>query len=233
MEYKYGPTEYAGQELEQWMESANAPGCQIARIDLTWADISTIDWSATYSQGALPSEFLPYISELNLPADTGPDNVTSSPYRCVMVRKTAMRLRECLRWIGHVGPGVIFLDVLSRTVDSPVYVNEVTKAIYEREFDLRALRYVFVTCVLNPNTADAFKAICQSNRLENNGSKKLTWEASSSEFRVLLGTRIGKSVGRFVLGAYGQGVKRIARIAVYPDPFVESFDMRFDIEDVV
>ncbi|KAJ5287094.1 hypothetical protein N7478_002780 [Penicillium angulare] len=220
MEYKYGANEYEGQELEQWMGSANAPGSSDTRlVNKLQSEI-------------IPIDFVNYVSELGLPADTVALDVAHSPYRTVMVRKTA-RGEDIVKWVGQIGQGVIFMDVIARKNASPVYISDLTKAIYEREFDLGALRYVFASCVMNFNTVDIVMAICRSNGLGNRLTANQTWEASSSGYRALLGSKVGKSVGRFVLGAYGQGVKRIARIAVYATVVAGDFDLRFDIEDVV
>jgi hypothetical protein len=53
----------------------------------------------------------------------------------------------------------------------------------------------------------------------------------SPEFNALLGTRLGKVVAYFILGAYGQGVKRIAKITFF-NAERKQLNLRFDIESV-
>jgi hypothetical protein len=55
----------------------------------------------------------------------------------------------------------------------------------------------------------------------------------SFQFNAILGTPIGRVVASLVLGAYGQGVKRIARIVTFQTGyFNEILELRFDIEDI-
>lgn len=232
MDSDYAKAEWDGQNLQRWMESANVSGCYVNLSDFNWTDIETEGWTKVDQPECLPVELVSYAKDLGLPEDTLDPDHSNSPYRYVLVM-TPGSAEEPLSWIGRVGKGVIFMDVIFRSNNSPLYIGELTKAIYEHKFPLESLMHVFVTCVVNEHTVDCVKRICLVNGLDYPPTGKRTWEGSSSEFSALLGTKIGKSVARFILCAYGQGVKRITRVVICSQNFDGEFDMRFDIEDVV
>jgi hypothetical protein len=135
-------------------------------------------------------------------------------------------------WIGRTEPGVIFIDDVfrSKRSDDP-YISEFTKAAYKIDFPLDSLRNVFVPNVDEVNTLLCLRKVYKSQGLHYPSSAEQTWEPSSSEFNGLLGTGIGKIVTTFVLCAWGQGRKRIARIITFHiDADIHKLYMRFDLE---
>ncbi|KAJ5694612.1 hypothetical protein N7536_005024 [Penicillium majusculum] len=138
-------------------------------------------------------------------------------------------------WIGRTGPGVIIIDNIfrSKRSDDP-YISEFTKAAYTFDFPLDSLRNVFVPNVNETNTLSCIKKVYKLREgLRYPSSTHQIWEPSSSEFSALLGTGIGKVVAAFILCAWGQGRKRIARIITFHiDADVHKLYMRFDLEDM-
>jgi hypothetical protein len=58
----------------------------------------------------------------------------------------------------------------------------------------------------------------------------ITWFSGDPQFSALLGTSLDGVVGYLVLGAFGQGVKRVARVKLFQNLFAPQ--LPFDIEDV-
>ncbi|KAJ5663512.1 hypothetical protein N7507_004243 [Penicillium longicatenatum] len=107
-----------------------------------------------------------------------------------------------MSWIGRVGKGIIILEAIVRAEGNTCYISDLTKAAYEEFFPLDTLRYVIAGCV----------------------------ESSTAEFKSLVGCGVGKCVASFILAAYGQGVKRIARVITWYIGL--ELEMMFCIEDV-
>ena len=75
--------------------------------------------------------------------------------------------------------------------------------------------------------------LCKSEGLPYPFSEQGIWDPRLREFDALLGTKMGKTVAAFILCAWGQGVKRIARIVIFYDgEYLQRLNMRFDIEDI-
>jgi hypothetical protein len=136
-------------------------------------------------------------------------------------------------WIGHTGPGMITLDQIERNEDyGAPYISQITQPLYKSNFDLDGLRYVFVTNVKNKETLQFIK-----RQLYNEANTGLTWpddiaqpwEIGTSEYDALLGTRLGKMVAYFLLGAFGRGTRRIQRIVTWPARVGGFANLRFDV----
>lgn len=138
-------------------------------------------------------------------------------------------------WVGRIAPGLIFMEDIQRTRNSgSPHISEITQAVYENHFDLSTLRYIFITKVSNVDTNLAAMHVLESREgLGSLHTSTFTWEAPSAEFHALLGSRLGRLVSYFILGAYGQGVKHVARVFTFHSTdFRRELHLRFDIEDV-
>lgn len=102
---------------------------------------------------------------------------------------------------------------------------------------LSTLKYVFVDNIVDKETRE----FCLTQLFTaHNGlswpppeNKVSVWRHGTAEFRALLGTPIGRVVARRVLAAYGQGVPRIASIAVFWTGFLIPYmNMHFDPEGI-
>jgi hypothetical protein len=128
-------------------------------------------------------------------------------------------------WVGRAKEGVLFVENIERKDFGP-YASELGIMAYERVAPLSTLKTIFVTNVANHETRPVARAFWY-------GPEFKTFERGSSEFHALLGTGIGRVVAYTVLGAFGQGVKRISKISLWwIGQRVDVLQMRFDIEDV-
>lgn len=167
----------------------------------------------------LPIELLPHVIELDLPNEFHRD-VQASVYRSFDIST------ERLRWFGSTGPGIICLDDIYREKGfkhlNP-HVSQISQILYERDFPLESLRYVFVTTVIESETHEFI-----FNELGWVGLHQ-RWTIGTPEYDALLGTRIGKVVAYLVLGAFERGTRMITNIHIWPDT-AGGFNMQFDIE---
>ncbi|KAJ6022945.1 uncharacterized protein N7446_013299 [Penicillium canescens] len=108
-----------------------------------------------------------------------------------------------------------------------------TKAVYEIDFPLSTLQDIFVTNIVNADKNLAATRVLESReRLGSLITRPVGWEAPSVAFHALLGSRIGRLVSYFVLGAYGQDVKQVTRIVTFhSSDYRRNLNIRFDIED--
>ena len=167
----------------------------------------------------LPIELLPQVIELNLPNEFH-RGVQASVYRSFDISNTRFR------WFGSTGPGIICLDDIYRDegfMDPNPHISQISQLLYERDFPLESLRYVFVTTVIESETREFIL-----NELDWAGFHQ-RWPIGTPEYDALLGTRIGKVVAYLVLGAFERGTRRITRINLWPDT-AGGLNMRFDIE---
>ncbi|KAJ6110188.1 hypothetical protein N7486_002423 [Penicillium sp. IBT 16267x] len=218
--------EWEGTNLQKQMENAQEPGCRIARSTLTLDDLDEKVWIINYTDECLPLEFFEWIGRLGLPRDTQ-DNETS-PYKYVCLVKREL---PPMSWVGRVAEGVIFLDVIARAGGNEYYISDLTRMAYDSFFSLDTLRYVFATCVVNGETTELLYNIYHTKNIALKSTDEYAWESSSAEFKCLIGCGIGKCVASFILAAYGQGVKRIARVVTWRIGY--ELEMMFAIENVL
>ncbi|CAP94544.1 hypothetical protein E8E15_002184 [Penicillium rubens] len=213
--------EKKGRRLQKWIENYRASGCPYP--------ISTFTLTSKHRDYIVDRTSVHI--DLKLPTALNLSNANST------YRQVNIRLRDegpPVRWIGRTGPGVIFIDDVfrSKRSDDP-YISEFTKAAYQMDFPLDSLRNVIVPNVDEVNTLSCLRKVYKSQGLHYPSSTEQTWEPSLPEFNALLGTGIGKIVAAFVLCAWGQGRKRIARIvASHIGADVHKLYMRFDLEDM-
>ncbi|KAJ5550806.1 hypothetical protein N7535_001254 [Penicillium sp. DV-2018c] len=228
------PGEYVlqGDRLQRWMEDANEPKCPILRTSLTIPESVIMDdeWYINSDPHYLTEDWALWAQSVGLPSANQDFNQEPIYWAQSIVRFKGSY--GC--WIGRTGPGVIFIDNIKRVQGSThPHMSEYAKAFYEMNFDLASLKYVVVTMIVEKRTRPFLNYLYQSRGLSLVHAEPQTWEASSDGFCGLLGTPIGRVVGALILGAYGQGVKRIARIVSFQigDEF-GGYNLRFDIDDV-
>ncbi|KAJ5834796.1 hypothetical protein N7447_000822 [Penicillium robsamsonii] len=210
-----------GRIQQKWIENRGA-GC--------WYPISTFtltlrhhDYTVDRTSVKLDAKLL---TTLNM-------NNANSTYRKISIT-------QCVEgppvwWIGRTGPGVIIIDDIFRSKRSEdPYISEFTMAAYKMDFPLDSLKKVFVPNVNEKNTLLCVREVYKTREgIRYPSSAEQTWEPSSSEFHALLGIGIGKLIAAFVLCAWGQGRKRIARIVTFHvGADVHKLYMRFDLEDM-
>ncbi|KAJ5130266.1 uncharacterized protein N7515_006305 [Penicillium bovifimosum] len=233
------PKEYEphGDRLRRWMEDANEPGCPILRSSLTIPDnksvISDQEWYINSDPFYLADDWALWAQSVGLPFDGLAVDESLSQGPSYYNQSIIKFLGSYACWIGRTGPGVIFIDNIKRDRGSTdPHMSEYAKAFYEMNFDLASLKYVVVTTIVEKETRPFLNHLYESRGLFLSLKEECTWEAPSAEFCGILGTPIGKMVGALILGAYGQGVKRIARIMnIRIGEDYSAYNLRFDIED--
>ncbi|OGE57138.1 hypothetical protein PENARI_c002G08139 [Penicillium arizonense] len=208
----YPKWEPKAENLQKWLNNANEPGCPIPKTTVTMANLPP----------------------LGLPVETSVEDA-DSVCQFLSLHKNEL---PWAHWSGRIGPGVMIIECIRRENDSTApWISELTKAIYENYSSLSDLRYVFLTDVQNEDTVECITTICHTHRLpypsdDDHGTWPTgVWMPPSPEFNALLGTRLGKVVAYFILGAYGQGVKRIAKITFF-NAKRKQLNLRFDIENL-
>ncbi|KAF3392472.1 hypothetical protein F1880_008639 [Penicillium rolfsii] len=210
-----------GFAIQQMLRNPSV-ACPIPRINLQLTDLDPQNWVIEQS----PSDILPggYKADDMIALEL--------PYRGFLkITMDAWHSRGendaefvgC--WKGRAAPGVLFIEHVVRKKWGP-WSWELCKVAYEQVADLSTLKSVFVCHVMNTDTRPQVKTISPHPELR-------LFTCGKPGYQTLLGTRIGKVVSYFILGAFGQGVKRIPRIAVwYVGVRQDVLQMRFDIADV-
>lgn len=236
-EDRFPPWQSKGRKYRQWMEDFENGECKIRQSSLRLRDLDQANWTICIIPKCLPlRETLLTRRVGGLP--TGWNTGNQPPlYKKVSIRSNQEDTDvPALEWYGFVGPGMLSLSwvdrpqedfVVVRAQDEP-YISEISKAVYENSFSLDTLKYVFMTRVIDEDTKSCLNHYISSDRED---LLYYSCEYTEPQFDALLGTKIGKSVAYLLLGAFGQGVKRIRRIAIISEVDLD-WDLRFDIEDV-
>lgn len=223
----------AGALRQEWIANPEAD-CPIPPCTLTFRDLR--HWHKTYFNDELHDSIREKAVALGLPDDREVYVYTSM--------STESRLTSTLAslgdiWVGRTGPNVLFIEIVNRMPGSTEpQSSEIAKAVFENDFNISGLRYVFVVDVVNEQT----KHFAETQLYTKDGKGFVirdtalrTWEYGTPQYRSLLGTRIGKMVAYLVLGAFQRGTRRIARIvtwyAGYEGPCMGDLQIRFDLEE--
>jgi hypothetical protein len=128
-------------------------------------------------------------------------------------------------WKGRAAPGVLFIEHIVRKKWGPRSA-ELCKIAYEQVAELSTLKTIFVCHIMNVDTLPQVRITAPPPELK-------LFVCGTPGYQTLLGTRIGKVVSYFILGAFGQGVKRIPRIAIwYIGQRQDILQMRFDLANI-
>ncbi|CAG8237170.1 unnamed protein product [Penicillium salamii] len=227
----FPPWEAVGNQIRKWTENPREPNCKIARITLTLDTLppKPSDWDVDSEPNHLDPEHYKWLENVGIATDVDKKS-GKSVYRGTIVMKTEGALTS---WTGMTGPGVIFINKIDRARESKdPYMSEITHAVYTKDFNLAALKHIWVTDVKNEDTARFINTHVYAAGLEARYPRNaiISWTPADAQYNALLGTALGKMVGYFVLGAFGQGVKRISKISIF-----RSFDipqLQFDIANV-
>ncbi|KAJ5517183.1 hypothetical protein N7527_008743 [Penicillium freii] len=221
MAFKYPQFEPYGDKLMRWMESANEPGCPVLRSTLTpWTLPQPILWHSEHEREWLSPEQVACIVGSGLPlGQLIPNDMYPTKPPCL--RQSIIKTRG-----GVTG---------RRSASNDPHVSELAKIAYETHFPLESVKHVIVNEVQENATEPFIEEHIYPSRegLIYPSAEPQTWDYATPEFRAIMGTPIGKVVGSFILGAFGQGVKRVSRIVTFQRGLeLHKLDIRFDIEDV-
>lgn len=236
MDFKYPEFEPYGAKLIRWMENADEPGCPVPLTTLaTWTLPHPMDWDIDHDREWLSPDRNASIVGLGLPIGYSiPASLhpTESPYIRHSIIKTEGGITAL---VGTIGPGVLFVYSIRRYQESnDPYMSELAKISYETHFPLHEVKYIFMNEVQEAATEPFIEERIYPSRegARYPSAEPQIWGYSSPEFTAIMGTPIGKVVGSFILGSFGQGFKRVARIVTFQSGIcLHRLDMRFDIED--
>jgi hypothetical protein len=230
---KYVKFQEAGAQRRRWIADPEEPDCTIPRSTLTFADID-LGSDPVMKNKTIHKAFEQPVRDLGLPNEWDTPVVRGmSVYRYIDIANGTVGFK------GWSGPGLIALDTVSRSQGQGPPVSQIAQAVYEKDFAISELRYVFVKSVINEETIGFVEeTLYPANDLQWSTGPAWqyswqytprTWAYGTSEYDALLGTRIGKLVAYIVLGAFPRGTRRIERIVTWPGVDL-SCHMRFDIE---
>lgn len=221
--YEYQGHEYTGQTLQRWINDPSFSAlqeCKIQRSQLKLHHLQHLLY-----QGEPPYHPLQV-------QDFGVKRLEGwSKLSIIELDPHGLPPRERINvWQGLTAPGILVIEEIKRK-HGP-YMSEISQAVYENSFPLESLKQVFMLDVENVDTVQfvSQRLYTTLNGLEWPDETIRYWEYGTPEFKGLLGTKIGKVVAHFVLGAFERGTRRIVRIGT---SFMFDFlQMRFDIEEI-
>lgn len=207
-----------GSAIVQWLDNPGEPHCPIPPRSLTFQQVQRFA-DIEDCQGEI-------MMELILPNNSPP--MTVGTY--------IMADFEWVIFEGMTASGLLCLNDIERekpadsAVEENPHISDIALALYTRDYAIESLRHVFVKNVVNNQTLAFFKAAARKFWPQN--MQPVTWEYGSQQFEEMLGTRIGRTVGYIVLGAFARGSHRIARIMTWSNRDTRDVHFRFDIEPI-
>lgn len=224
----------AGTKIHRWIEDPRVRGCFVPRIYLKLTDISQRGWSIRQFAVSFPSSFLHDAITLGIPV-TGSvsGNSDCSGIGIKLEFQMTSHNYPSHRLEGTIARSVIFITLIERVLGAPPpWISELIKVAYENEFPLDTLRHIFLNIVINEDTKHLIKTLLYTSErgLSWPDDERRIWEYPTPEYHAILGTRIGKVVGYFVLGAFTRGTRRVSRIVSWAG-VLETITLRFDLEE--
>lgn len=211
--------------IYNWMIFTDNSNCDVPCCTLSLSDLSKDVWEI-HSWPETPNPPQKHLKLLEPLPELFEDPKASSLYEFKCFVKPSTGTQCC----GVMGPGVLFLDVISRNRQAgDPSVTEIAARMYEESFSLWALRYLFICDINNKETKHIVDYQILPDLPDFERSK--TFRPNTAIFFELLGTKLGRTAVRFVLGAYGQGRKCIGSITILVAPNGELEHLRFDIVD--
>ncbi|KAJ5205920.1 hypothetical protein N7491_003456 [Penicillium cf. griseofulvum] len=231
---KYGRRQAIGRLLQQWIECPESdPSVKVCPILPSTLNFKDLQKSKDLE---IDMEIHPYIplqieddfAELEIMGPTGgawekmtidqPDAPPDTKYSDIHI------------WEGQVAPGVLMVEEIKKAPG--FFMSEVCQAIYQKHFPIDTLKYVYLIDVINKDTRTFVRdeLYTEFNGLAWPDGKVRDWISGTPEFEALLGTTLGGTVGRLILGAFKRGTRRISRIRIFHS--FDTLQMRFAIEEI-
>lgn len=217
---QYGKLQRQGGRIREWISDANKANCPVSASTLTLQGFrDTYDISCDSEATNIDQDLRGQAIALGLP-----QGVVYQHFEIV---------HSALTWTGYTGPGIIIMDEIERAENRrvrPPWISEVAQVLYEKDFAITDLTYVFLNNIVNNETADMINRVySESLGISSGTPEPQIWDFESPEYDALLGTPLGKTVGALVLAAFDRGTRRIEQIVTWPNPSSASPCMRFDI----
>ncbi|KAJ5698136.1 hypothetical protein N7462_000141 [Penicillium macrosclerotiorum] len=223
-----------GLEMKAWMEAQPRVPMWVSQEHYTLRGfLRNKDWTVKIESKGLPSDCVREALDLGLPYNPkAKDDSHDSSYKQIVA---TLRKRgapdEIHEFAGRVAKRVLFVLKMERSASATPYMSDLMRAAYMHRHPIESLKHIFFLRVTNKEVRNF---IVQYLYTEERGLSvpdyiSRVWEYGTSEYLGLLGTRVGRLVGYFVMGSFPYGTHRIARVVTYTTLF-GFVNMRFDIE---
>ncbi|KAJ6189187.1 hypothetical protein N7519_004095 [Penicillium mononematosum] len=222
-----------GAQYQAWIDDPEEPGCRIQPAMLTIEEMTDraqpMPWTIDESYYAVEPVALEGgdVESMNI-ARGGPR------YRYTYLRREpGPNTPEVNEYEHRVARGVLVAERIYRE-DGPHW-NEVARAQYLLDFNLKTLRHVIFTDIGNEETGPYIRHELYPrfgvrwSQAEEVGC--MVFRHGSAEYQELLGTKLGKAVACLVLSSFPRGTMQITRIVTWCDSTAPQ--MRFEIEPVI
>ncbi|CAI7634289.1 unnamed protein product [Penicillium pancosmium] len=206
----YAIFEKKGAQRRRWMENPSEPGCYILKSKISLSGLMD-----TYEMDAPETVRVIRLKPLSNPSE-GPELQQFQSFRWV---------HQEMRFDGYATPNSLDIEMIRKPADSYFElppISEVAKALYENSFALDGLKHIFVHNIHNYETRNCLEKYILPN---HHPGARFRLESDA-----ILGSRIGKVVAYFVLGAFERGTRRIERIVFFQDK--NGRHLRFDLETI-
>ncbi|KAJ9482540.1 hypothetical protein VN97_g10887 [Penicillium thymicola] len=222
-----------GAQYQAWIDDPQAPGCRIKPATLTIEEMTdeaqSMPWAVDESYFAVEPMALEGgdVESMNI-ARGGPR------WRYTYLRRDpGPNTSEANEFEHRVTRGVLVAERIYRE-DGPHW-NEVARAQYLLDFNLKTLRHVIFTDVGNEETAPYIRDELYPRRgviwSQAQNVDCMVFKHGSAEYQELLGTKLGKATACLILSSFPRGTMRITRIVTWCNSTAPQ--MRFEIEPVV
>ncbi|KAJ5481097.1 hypothetical protein N7539_006991 [Penicillium diatomitis] len=226
----YGEREHRGRWFERWAKNPAAPGCKVARSDVTIADIGeslTIDRKPGTPGARDDEEVAHQMVQLHLEGPWVRHSMDSG----YSFNDEGEVLTETLNeWKSYIAPSALFIASIYRS--SGPYVSQIAQAMYQSENRIDTLKHVFFLDVINEDTVEfVLDNIFAEDRRPDGSRVEYHFVPGQSKFYALLGTKLGSVVASLVLGAYPRGTRHVSQIVVHRE-VQRCFGLQFDIDTI-
>ncbi|CEJ62102.1 hypothetical protein PMG11_10612 [Penicillium brasilianum] len=209
-----------GSQLVHWIDNATEPGCPVSKNTqssnlLRRHGIQVVETRLSGNLSDIEQELiLPLLREM--------------PRIAGDYKKYTISMRHS-SWHGYISPNIIAATLITRKAGSTdPHTSDIALAMFTRHHDLGGLRYVFAETVTNRQTNAYIKQILFPGEIWPPAQPRL-WAYGTRQYDEIMGTRIGRTVGYFVLAGYNRGTTRITGILAYSSSSAGPLMLRFDI----
>jgi hypothetical protein len=217
------PWEKKGKALQSWIEGSGESKCPYSK--------STLSLTCQHIQQDFRIKKQPALLKTVLRDTLG---ISHADTTFQQIEVTQRGEGAPIWWTGRVGRGMIIIDDMFRSSrSSDPFISEFTQAAYQLAFPLSSLKSIVAAEINQKDTLRAVKQVYKSEKLSYPSSTQYTWHPSSPEYRILLGSGIGRVVAALVLGAWGQHTKKIFRIVTFfLDSDIQKLCVSFEVDDI-
>ncbi|KAJ5598000.1 hypothetical protein N7537_008084 [Penicillium hordei] len=222
-----------GAQYQAWIDNSQAPGCRIQPATLTIEEMideaQSRPWAVDESYFTVEPMALQGgdVESMNI-ARGGPR------WRYTHLRQNpGPNTLEANEFEHRVARGVLVAKRICRE-DGPHW-NEVARAQYLLDFNLKTLKHVIFTDIGNEETASYIRHELYPRSgiiwSQAQNAECMVFKHGSAEYQELLGTKLGKATACLILSSFPRGTMKITRIVTWCNSTVPQ--MRFEIEYVI